>query len=115
MADALSAAQLIGEYLQTPDDLARLAGFRRKLEREKASIDARLKAGVKEQLEATRYGLSQLLSTRDNIQAIRDEMALIDEKCEDPFLYVDTFDQMSRVGPPHDRLYALTDAPSRYP
>lgn len=93
----VSAAQAIGEYLQSPDDLAKVAGFRKKLEKEKASIDTRLKNGVKEQLIATREGLRRLLSTRDNVQAIKDEMVTVEKECNDPQINVPTFDQISRV------------------
>lgn len=94
----MSAAQAIGEYLQSPDDLLKIATFRKKLEKEKASIDARLKSGVKEQLDATREGLSKLLSTRNNVQVIKDEMETVDRECSDPQNVVSTFDQISRVG-----------------
>ncbi|KAF8347725.1 exocyst complex component sec6 [Amanita rubescens] len=70
----VSAAQAVGEYLQSPDDLAKIVAFKKKLEKEKASIDTRLKNGVKEQLIATREGLRKLLGTRDNVQAIKDQM-----------------------------------------
>ena len=74
---AASAAQAIGEYLQSPDDLVKVSAFRKKLEKEKASIDTRLKIGVKEQLQATRQGLKMFLSTRENVQALKDEMMSI--------------------------------------
>lgn len=97
----VSAAQAIGEYLQSPDDLVKVSAYRKKLEKEKASIDARLKSGVKEQLQATREGLRKLLSTRANVQAIKDEMVVIDRECSDPQTRVATFDQISRVRCPH--------------
>lgn len=93
----VSAAQAIGEYLQSPDDLVKISAYRKKLEKEKASIDARLKNGVKEQLHATREGLRKLLNTRDNVQTIKDEMAAMDRQCLDPQNVVATFDQISRV------------------
>lgn len=96
----ISAAQAIGEYLQSPDDLLKIAAFRKKLEKEKASIDARLKSGVKEQLDATRVGLSKLLGTRNNVQVIKDEMQTVDRDCNDPQNVVSTFDQISRVSMP---------------
>ena len=96
-APMVSAAQAIGEYLQSPDDLAKIAAYRKKLEKEKASIDARLKIGVKEQLDATREGLRKLLGTRTNVQAIKDEMATVDTLCRNPQNIVETFDQISRV------------------
>ena len=97
-APTISAAQAIGEYLQSPDDLMKIPAFRKKLEKEKASIDIRLKSGVKEQLSVTSESLRKLFSTRDNVQAIRDEMVVIDRACSDPQNTVSTFDQISRVG-----------------
>ncbi|KAI5123506.1 hypothetical protein M0805_006666 [Coniferiporia weirii] len=98
---APSAAQAIGEYLQAPDDLMKVAAFRKKLEKEKASIDARLKSGVKEQLEATRDGLRKLLGTRTNVQAIKDEMFTVDGLCQNPQNVISTFDQIARVSMVH--------------
>ncbi|KAJ7281634.1 exocyst complex component Sec6 [Mycena rebaudengoi] len=83
-AAPVSAAQAIGEYLQSPDDLVKIQTFRKKLEKEKASIDARLKA-------------AKLLGTRNNVQIIKDEMAAIERQCADPQNIVATFDQISRV------------------
>jgi exocyst complex component 3 len=96
-APTISAAQAVGEYLQSPDDLVKISAFRKKLEKEKASIDARLKTGVKEQLQATREGLKKLLATRDHVQAVKDEMITIEKECEDTSIRVATFDQISRV------------------
>ncbi|CCM00735.1 uncharacterized protein FIBRA_02775 [Fibroporia radiculosa] len=100
-APTISAAQAVGEYLQFPDDLAKIPAFRRKLEKEKASIDARLKSGVKEQLDATRDGLRKLFNTRNNVQTIKDEMQTVDRLCSDPQNSVSTFDQISRVSMVH--------------
>ncbi|KAF5316491.1 hypothetical protein D9619_006369 [Psilocybe cf. subviscida] len=97
----VSAAQAIGEYLQSPDDLVKVSAFRKKLEKEKASIDTRLNNGIKEQLQATRLGLKRLLGTRDNVQAIKDEMMAVEKECEDPSVRVATFDQISRVSLVH--------------
>jgi len=96
---AVSAAQAIGEHLQSPDDLVKISAFRKKLEKEKASIDARLKTGVKEQLDATREGLRKLFDTRLNIQVVKDELTTVDNDCRDPAYIVATFDQISRVSP----------------
>ena len=93
----VSAAQAIGEHLQSPDDLAKIAAFRKKLEKEKASIDARLTSGAKEQLDATREGLKRLFSTRNNVQVIKDELLVIEREGNDPRNVVATFDQISRV------------------
>lgn len=96
-APTISAAQAVGEYLQCPDDLSKTVAFRKKLEKEKSSIDARLKSGVKDQLDATRDGLRKLFNTRNNVQTIKDEMETVDRLCSDPQNVVSTFDQISRV------------------
>jgi exocyst complex component 3 len=96
-ASQVSAAQAVAEFLQSPDDLMKISAFRKKLEKEKASIDARLKVGVREQLDATKEGLRKLLSTRNNVQAIKDEMVMVDKLCNDPENKVPTFEQISHV------------------
>ena len=92
-----NAAQAVGEYLQSPDDLIKVSNFRLKLEKEKASIDLKLKGGVKDQLDTTRAGLRRLFGTRDQVQAIKDEMSRVDKACRDPQNEIKTFDQISRV------------------
>ncbi|KAF7794440.1 hypothetical protein EIP86_005574 [Pleurotus ostreatoroseus] len=101
MAAPVSAAQAVGEFLQSPDDLLKLAAFRKKLEKEKASLDVRLKNGVKEQLDATRDGLRKLFSTRSNVQGMKDEMEVVERMGGDPQNVVSTFDQISRVSMVH--------------
>ena len=114
---AMSAAQAVGEFLQSPDDLLKVAAFRKKLEKEKASIDTRLKSGVKDQLDATREGLRKLFSTRSHIQSIKDEMQVVDALCSDPKNSISTFDQSSRVGSysPLPRPVDTDDFRHRYP
>ncbi|KIJ55612.1 hypothetical protein M422DRAFT_151883 [Sphaerobolus stellatus SS14] len=96
-----NAAQAVGEYLQSPDDLIKVANFRQKLEKEKTSIDLKLKGGVKDQLDTTRAGLKKLSGTREQVQAIKDEMARVDAACKDPQYEIKTFDQISRVSTVH--------------
>ncbi|EKM81869.1 hypothetical protein AGABI1DRAFT_118936 [Agaricus bisporus var. burnettii JB137-S8] len=109
MSSAVSPAQAIGEYLQAPDDLVKISAFRKKFEKEKASIDARLKNGVKEQLQATREGLRKLLGTRDNVQVVKDEMLAIEKACDDPHIRVPTFDQIGRVSVVHRNFEATEE------
>ena len=86
------------EYLQSPpDDLMKIPTFRKKLEKENASIDIRLKSRVKEQLSVPSNSLRKLFSTRDKVQAVRDEMVVIDRACSNPQNLVSTSDQISRV------------------
>ena len=96
-AQPISAAQAVGEVLQSPDDLLKIAAFRKRLEKEKASIDARLKVGIKEQLESTRDALKKLLNSRADVQAMKDELFAIDTDCRELQGAVPVFDQISRV------------------
>ncbi|EJD35032.1 exocyst complex component Sec6 [Auricularia subglabra TFB-10046 SS5] len=96
-----SAAQAVGEHLQSPDDLMKIAAFRKKLEEEKDSIDVKLRNGVKDQLDATREGLKKLLNTRNSVQVLKDEMLSVDRACSDPQYRVKTFDAIRRVSLVH--------------
>ncbi len=87
----------LSEFFQSPDDLLKISAFRKKLVKEKSTIDAKLKSGVKEQLDSTREGLKKLFGTRNNVQAIRDEMAGVDRACRDTERNIKMFDQISRV------------------
>ena len=93
----LSAAQAVGEMLQSPDDLVKIAAFRKKLEKEKASIDVKLKSGVKDQLDSTREALRKLHITKDNIRVIQDTMVSVEKSCRDPQHTVSSFDRISSV------------------
>lgn len=85
--------------LQSPDDLGKISALRKKLEKEKASIDAKLKSGVRDQLDSTREALKKLLSSKDNLQSIREQMITVDRMCSDQQNTVKTFDKINRVRP----------------
>lgn len=93
----VSAAQAVGEFLQSPDDLMKAAMFRKKLEKEKASIDLKLGGGVREQLDAIRDGLRKLIGTRENVNALKEEIRAVEALFNDNRNEVKTFDQISRV------------------
>ena len=76
---AMSAAQAVGEFLQSPDHLLKVIAFCKKLKKEKALINTRLK------------------STRSHIQSIKDEIQVFDVLCSDPKNTVGAFDQISWV------------------
>ena len=97
MSLQVSAAQAVGEHLQSPDDLNKTALLRKRFAKEKASIDAKLKSGVKDQLDATRDGLKKLFSTRANVQAVKDEMVGIERMGRESTGQIKTFDQINAV------------------
>ncbi|KAG9053144.1 SNARE-binding exocyst subunit S6 [Serendipita sp. 407] len=108
MSVQLSAAQAVAEYFQSPDDLQKISDFRQKLEKEKASIDAKLKNGVKDQLDSVRDGVRQLFTTRTNLQSIKDEMISLDKMGKDTSGQIKTFDQIAEVSKVH-RNFAQTE------
>lgn len=110
MSVQLSAAQAVAEHFQSPDDLQKLASFRQKLEKEKSAIDAKLKSGVKDQLDITRDGLRKMFSTRANLQVIKDEMVSLDKMGRESQGQIRTFDQIAAVS----ALEILTSIFSQY-
>ncbi|WVQ80448.1 hypothetical protein IAT38_002553 [Cryptococcus sp. DSM 104549] len=72
-----SPSTLISETLRQPDDLLKLAAYRKKLLKEKTALDAKLASGVKAQLEGTRDALVKLQSGRAAVAVIREEMSAV--------------------------------------
>jgi exocyst complex component 3 len=92
-----SAAAAVGEVLRQPDDLHKLSAFRTKLLKEKATLDAKLAAGVKAQLDATRDALLKLQTSRAAVGIIREEMMAI-ENLKGGEDSGEAFDKITRVG-----------------
>jgi hypothetical protein len=91
-----SASAAVGEVLRQPDDLLKLSAYRAKLLKEKATLDAKLASGVKDQLDATRDALLKLQSGRAAVGVIREEMMLI-EKLKGGEDSGEAFDKITRV------------------
>lgn len=73
-----SASAAISEVLRQPDDLLKLAAYRKKLLKEKSALDAKLAAGVKAQLDATREALLKLQASKAAVGLIREEMMAVE-------------------------------------
>ena len=91
-----SASAAIAEVLRQPDDLVKLGAFRKKLLKEKASLDAKLAEGVKTQLDATREALLKLQASRAAVALIREEMMSV-EKLKGGEESGEAFDKIIRV------------------
>ena len=96
MSTASTASAQVAEVLRQPDDLVKLAAFRKKLLKEKATLDAKLAAGVKAQLEATRDALLKLQASRAAVSLIREEMMAL-EKLKGDEEAGEAFDKITRV------------------
>lgn len=77
-----STSSIVAEHLKSPDDLARLAALRTKLHRESLTLEAKLKTGAKEQLEAIRDGLLKLQATRRDVQGVKEAFAEVERLCK---------------------------------
>lgn len=80
---AAGPSNLVADQLKSPDDLAKIAALRKKLQKEQASLSAKLKTGAKDQLEATRDGLLKLQATRKDVAGIREAFADVESLCGD--------------------------------
>ncbi|KAK8845383.1 hypothetical protein IAR55_006096 [Kwoniella newhampshirensis] len=99
-------SSLIGEVLRQPDDLLKLAAYRKKLLKEKSSLDAKLSSGVKAQLDATRDALLKLQNSRAAMGLIREEMMAVEKLMGDED-GGEAFDKITRVSTVH-RNFAQT-------
>ncbi|KAL0243991.1 hypothetical protein I308_105254 [Cryptococcus tetragattii IND107] len=99
-------SSLIAEVLRQPDDLLKLAAYRKKLLKEKSALDTKLSEGVKSQLDATRDALLKLQNSRAAVTLIREEMLAV-EKLMGREEGGDAFDKITRVSTVH-RNFAQT-------
>jgi hypothetical protein len=74
-----SASVAVSEVLRQPDDLVKLSTYRSKLLKEKATLDAKLQEGVRQQLDATREALVRLQESRAAAAMIREEMIEVEK------------------------------------
>ncbi|EMR11537.1 hypothetical protein PNEG_00547 [Pneumocystis murina B123] len=74
-----SAIKCIEELLRQPDDLYKLDNLITQFSRKKSSVDAQIKAIIKDQLSIIRSGLAFLSSTQQHMYSIKDNMFKIDK------------------------------------
>ncbi|ORY31925.1 vesicle fusion-related protein [Naematelia encephala] len=103
---SMTATSALADILRQPDDLLKLGAYRKKLLKEKSSLDAKLQEGVKAQLDATRDALLKLQASRAAVALIREEMMAI-EKLKESEEGGDAFDKITRVSTIH-RNFAQT-------
>lgn len=97
LSTTTTAAHAVSELLKSPDDLVKIHTIRVRLEQERASIEAKLRSGAKDQLDATRDGLLKLRDTKLAVTRIREEMVNVERLCEDPKTAVEGFSKISQV------------------
>jgi len=90
------ASQAVADILRQPDDLLKLASYRKKLLKEKAALDAKLQEGVKTQLDATRDALLKLQASRAAVGMVKEEMMAV-ERLKGGMEEGDAFEKITRV------------------
>ncbi|WRT63590.1 uncharacterized protein IL334_000513 [Kwoniella shivajii] len=102
----LTPSQAVSDLLRQPDDLLKLSSYRKKLLKEKSTLDAKLQSGVKAQLDATRDALLRLQASRAAVGLIREEMMAV-EKLKGEDGGGEAFEKITRVSTVH-RNFAQT-------
>ncbi|CAD6968968.1 unnamed protein product [Tilletia controversa] len=72
---------LVADHLRSSDYLSNIHALRKRLEKEHASLDVKLKSGAKDQLEATRDGLLNLQITRKDVSSIQEAFGQVEQLC----------------------------------
>ncbi|CAG8468448.1 12461_t:CDS:2 [Ambispora gerdemannii] len=113
-SDAVDAAVArMVELLRSPDDLVKISLIRKRLTKEKATIDAQLKTGVKAQLDNTQEGLETLTSSRKQMLTIKDNMYSIDRLCSSAQDMIDHFPWINKISQIHRNFMATQETIDR--
>ncbi|WWC85547.1 uncharacterized protein L201_000411 [Kwoniella dendrophila CBS 6074] len=104
----LTPSQAVSDLLRQPDDLLKLASYRKKLLKEKSTLDAKLQSGVKNQLDLTRDALLKLQSSKATVALIREEMMSVENLNDNGEDKGDAFDKITRVSTVHRNLSQTT-------
>ncbi|XP_065658322.1 exocyst complex component 3 isoform X2 [Hydra vulgaris] len=79
------ASKYVASVLVTPDQLDKVEQIRRKIMRNKAAVDSRLKTAVQSQIDGIRSGLNELKSAQEDIAYVKkslEEVSNIFVECE---------------------------------
>ncbi|MBW0493027.1 hypothetical protein O181_032742 [Austropuccinia psidii MF-1] len=101
MEKDVTATRAVAELFKSPDDLFKLSQIRKRLEREQASIEGKLKEGAKEKLDATREAMSKLRESKNEIGSIKEDLISIEKAFEDPRVWVEGFGKIASVSKIH--------------
>ncbi|CAG8551125.1 12287_t:CDS:1 [Ambispora leptoticha] len=113
-SDAVDAAVArMAELLRSPDDLVKISLLRKRLAKEKATIDAQLKTGVKAQLDNTQEGLETLTSSRKQMLTIKENMCSIDRLCSSAQDMIDHFPWINKISQIHRNFVATEETIDR--
>lgn len=81
MEDVDSVTTKLAELLRHPEDLDKIPALKAEFMRKKATVDAQLKIGLKDQLEITQLGMASISESQRTVNQIKEEMMKIDKLC----------------------------------
>lgn len=93
-ADAAAFAK-IADLLKHQDDLDKVSDLKQKLLREKAAVDAQLKAGVHAQISVLSQGIQSLSEARQRVDMVKEDITKVNRIYEDTRLSPEEFERIS--------------------
>ena len=97
------------ELLRHPDDLDKLSVLRNEFNRKKGLVDSSLRIGLKEQLEITQNGMTNISDGERTVQDIKDEMMKIDKLCAEAQVMIREFPKINVVSQTNRKFNAVVD------
>jgi hypothetical protein len=97
----------LSDVLRHPDDLEKLPALKAEYQRKKTAINSQLRAGLREQVQVTKSGLSSIQNGQNTVQQIKEEMARIDQLCMEAQAMIRDFPNINRVSQIHRNFAAV--------
>src|ERR1700712_2156660 len=102
-----SSSIKLAELLRHPDDLDKIQAMKSEYIRKKATVDAQLRSGLKEQLEITQSGMNGITDGQRTVQLIKEEMMKIDKLCAEAQNMIKDFPNINLVSQTHRNFTAV--------
>jgi exocyst complex component 3 len=97
----------LAELLRHPDDLDKIPAMKSEYIRKKATVDAQLRSGLKEQLEITQSGMNGITDGQRTVQLMKEEMMKIDKLCAEAQNMIRDFPNINLVSQTHRNFSAV--------
>lgn len=89
------------DVLRTPEDLEKIISLKAEINRKKSDVDARLREGLRENLDSTQNGMSTLFEGQKLVGQIKEEMKSIHDLCEQAQAIRKNFPQLDYLARVH--------------
>ncbi|KAK5056774.1 hypothetical protein LTR84_012306 [Exophiala bonariae] len=89
------------DVLRTPEDLEKIISLKAEINRKKNDVDARLREGLRENLDSTQNGMSTLSEGQKLVGQIKEEMKSIHDLCEQAQAIRKNFPQLDYLARVH--------------